>query len=51
MFLFITGVSCVGKTTIGNLIAQKLGIEFHSVDYHVSRLAIDERISKLILPG
>lgn len=37
MFFFITGVSCVGKTTIGNLIAQKLGIEFHSVDYHVEK--------------
>lgn len=35
MFLFLTGVSCVGKSTAGKLIAQKLGIEFHSVDYHV----------------
>lgn len=35
MFLFLTGVSCVGKTTAGRIIAKKLGIEYHSVDYHV----------------
>lgn len=37
MFLFLNGVGCVGKSTIGKIIAQKLGIEFHSVDYHVER--------------
>jgi len=37
MHLFLNGIGCVGKSTIGLLVAQKLGIEFHSVDYHVEK--------------
>jgi shikimate kinase len=37
LHLFLCGVSCVGKSTIGRLIAQRIGIDFHSLDEHVER--------------
>ncbi len=35
MKVFISGVSCVGKTTIGGLVAQKMGYVFYNMDDEV----------------
>jgi shikimate kinase len=33
--LFLSGVSCVGKTTIGKQLAQEIGFKFFDLDYEV----------------
>ncbi|TGE36258.1 DUF3102 domain-containing protein [Desulfosporosinus fructosivorans] len=33
MRLFLSGVSCVGKTTIGKQLAQEIGFKFFDLDY------------------
>jgi shikimate kinase len=35
MQIFLTGVSCVGKTTIGKRIAEVLGIKFFDLDQEI----------------
>jgi shikimate kinase len=37
MRIFITGVSCVGKTTIGSVVASKLGFRFFDLDEEIER--------------
>ena len=37
MILYLVGVGCVGKTTIGRLLANKLGCQFYDVDEEVER--------------
>lgn len=37
MKVFITGVSCVGKTTIGALVASRLGWRFFDVDQEIEQ--------------
>lgn len=35
MILYLIGISCVGKTTIGKLLADKIGFEFYDLDIEV----------------
>ncbi|MBN2776066.1 MAG: hypothetical protein JXR36_00395 [Bacteroidales bacterium] len=35
MILYFVGISCVGKTTIGKLVAQKLGFSFFDLDLEI----------------
>lgn len=35
MRVFLTGVSCVGKTTIGSALAELLGIKFFDLDHEI----------------
>ncbi len=35
MRVFITGISCVGKTTIGSLVAARLGLPFFDLDREI----------------
>jgi shikimate kinase len=35
MKILLTGISCVGKTTIGSLLAQKLSYPFFNLDAEV----------------
>ncbi len=35
MKILLLGISCVGKTTVGSLLSQKLGWEFHDLDEEV----------------
>jgi len=37
MRVFITGVSCVGKTTIGAILASRLGCRFFDLDVEIER--------------
>lgn len=37
MRVFITGVSCVGKTTIGAILASRLGCRFFDLDLEIER--------------
>jgi shikimate kinase len=37
MRVFITGVSCVGKTTIGSILASRLGYRFFDLDLEIER--------------
>jgi len=37
MILYLTGSSCVGKTTIGKMLAAKMGYSFFDVDEEVER--------------
>ena len=37
MRVFITGVSCVGKTAIGALLASRLGCRFYDLDVEIER--------------
>jgi len=37
MRMFLTGVSCVGKTTIGKKVAELLGIKFFDLDQEIER--------------
>jgi shikimate kinase len=38
MQIFLTGVSCVGKTTIGKKIGELLGIKFFDLDQEIENL-------------
>ena len=46
MRIFLTGVSCVGKTTIGRKIAELLGIKFFDLDHEIERF-FDTSIERL----
>jgi shikimate kinase len=46
MRIFLTGVSCVGKTTIGRKIADLLGIKFFDLDQEIKRF-FDTSIDRL----
>jgi shikimate kinase len=46
MRIFLTGVSCVGKTTIGRKIAELLGINFFNLDHEIERF-FDTSIERL----
>ena len=35
MRVFLTGVSCVGKTTIGRRVAELLGVKFFDLDHEI----------------
>ena len=35
MRIILVGVSCVGKSTIGKLLAEKLGYKFFDFDFEV----------------
>lgn len=37
MKIFITGVSCIGKTTIGKHLADKLGYQFYDLDEEIEK--------------
>lgn len=37
MIIYLVGASCVGKTTIGNLLAKKLGFKFFDLDAEVEK--------------
>jgi shikimate kinase len=37
MRIFITGVSCVGKTTVGSIVASRLGCRFFDLDKEIER--------------
>ena len=37
MRIFITGVSCVGKTTIGSMVALRLGCSFFDLDQEIEK--------------
>ena len=43
MRILITGVSCIGKSTIGKLLAEKMGYRFFDFDYEV-----EERMGEYI---
>ena len=51
MRVFLTGVSCVGKTTIGSRVAELLGVKFFDLDHEIEtffRTSI-ERLQKKFL--
>lgn len=35
MILYLVGISCVGKTTIGRLLADKIGFKFYDLDIEI----------------
>jgi len=35
MILYLVGISCVGKTTIGKLLADKIGFKFYDLDIEI----------------
>ncbi len=35
MILYIVGMSCVGKTTIGKMLAEKIGFSFFDLDTEI----------------
>ncbi len=35
MILYLVGISCVGKTTIGKLLAEKIGFDFYDLDIEI----------------
>ncbi|MBM4175402.1 MAG: hypothetical protein FJ213_04415 [Ignavibacteria bacterium] len=35
MILYLIGISCVGKTTIGRLLADKIGLKFYDLDIEI----------------
>jgi shikimate kinase len=37
MIIYLTGASCVGKTTIGKMLAKKMKYSFFDVDEEVER--------------
>ncbi|MEN9443930.1 MAG: hypothetical protein RIS47_820 [Bacteroidota bacterium] len=37
MILYLVGISCVGKTTIGKMLAQTLGFSFFDLDVEVEK--------------
>jgi shikimate kinase len=37
MIIYLTGISCVGKTTIGKMLAEKMEYSFFDVDEEVER--------------
>ncbi|MGD8649454.1 MAG: shikimate kinase [Desulfobacterales bacterium] len=37
MRIFLTGVACVGKTTIGKKIGELLGVRFFDLDNEIER--------------
>jgi len=37
MIIYLTGISCVGKTTVGKMLAAKMGYSFFDVDEEVER--------------
>jgi len=39
MRIFITGVSCVGKTTVGSILAFRLGYLFYDLDKEIERFS------------
>jgi len=32
MILYLVGISCVGKTTVGKMLAEKIGFSFFDLD-------------------
>jgi shikimate kinase len=37
MILYLVGISCVGKTTIGEMLAEKLGYSFFDLNIEIER--------------
>jgi shikimate kinase len=37
MRIFLTGVGCVGKTTVGRELARLLGVAFFDLDHEIER--------------
>jgi len=35
MIIYIVGISCVGKTTIGKMLAEKIGFSFYDLDEEI----------------
>ncbi len=49
MRIFLTGVSCVGKTTIGEKMGKLLGIRFYDIDSRPSEKKLTPKEKKLYL--
>jgi len=37
MRIFLTGIGCVGKTTIGSILSSRLGYRFFDLDEEIER--------------
>jgi shikimate kinase len=37
MIIYLVGISCVGKTTIGKILAERIGFSFYDLDQEVER--------------
>jgi shikimate kinase len=37
MIIYLVGISCVGKTTIGRMLAEKLDFSFYDLDLIIGR--------------
>ena len=52
MRVLLTGVTCVGKTTIGPKLAELLGIPFFDLDLEVEAFfTTPSLVSRLAMPG
>ena len=38
MIIYLVGVSCVGKTTIGKILAEQMELKFYDIDREIERL-------------
>ena len=37
MILYLVGISCVGKTTIGKMLSEKIGFSFFDIDIEIQK--------------
>jgi len=41
MRIFLTGIGCVGKTTIGKKMGELLGLRFFDLDYEIEAILVN----------